>query len=90
MVGGAVGFFALALAMQNEPAIPVPLLCLFSPGLKVAEMVTPVRHESFRTLGPSFSIFLRVALAVNAIFYFAILALWINLLDRRFSRRARR
>lgn len=87
VVGGFVGFFALALAMQNEPSIPLPLLALFSPGLKVAELIAPVRHDTFRTLGPTFSSFLRVALAVNAAFYFAVLALPIHLLGRRFSRK---
>jgi hypothetical protein len=90
VLGAALGFLALAFAMQNEPSIPAPLLSLFSPGLKVAELLTPARHESFRTLGPTFGGFLRVAIAVNAAFYFSIFALAAYLLDRRRSRKRMR
>jgi hypothetical protein len=83
IVGALLGFFALAFAVQNEPSIPAPLLCLLSPGLKIAEMVTPARHES---LGSAFGGFLRVAIGVNAAFYFAIFALAAYLVDRRRSR----
>jgi len=41
VVGAALGFFALALAVQDEPVIPAPLLSLFSPGLQIAELLAP-------------------------------------------------
>jgi hypothetical protein len=78
--GAALGFFALALAVQDEPVIPTPLLSLFSPGLKIAELLAPAKHES---LASTFGGFLRVALGVNMAFYFAILALIAYLVDRR-------
>ena len=83
VMGALLGFFTLAIAMQNEPNIPGPLLSLFSPGLTVAEFFTPVRRESLLSLGPSFGGFLRVALGVNTAFYFAILAGAAYLMDRR-------
>jgi hypothetical protein len=83
IVGAALGFFALALAVQDEPSIPAPLLSLFSPGLKVAEFLTPAKHES---LGSTFGGFLRVALGVNIAFYFAILSGTAYLVDRRLRR----
>jgi hypothetical protein len=79
-MGAVLGFFALALAVQDEPGIPAPLLSLFSPGLKIAELLTPAKHES---LGSTFGGFLRVALGVNMAFYFAILCLAAYLADRR-------
>jgi hypothetical protein len=82
IVGAALGFFALALAVQDEPVIPAALLSLFSPGLKIAEILAPAKHES---LASTFGGFLRVALGVNIAFYFAILALIAYLLDRRRS-----
>jgi len=83
IVGAALGFFALALAVQDEPSIPAPLLSLFSPGLKIAELLAPAKHES---LASTFGGFLRVALGVNIAFYFAIFALAAYLVDRRRSR----
>jgi hypothetical protein len=82
IAGAALGFFALALAVQDEPVIPTPLLSLFSPGLKIAELLAPAKYES---LASTFGGFLRVALGVNMAFYFAILALIAYLLDRRRS-----
>jgi hypothetical protein len=84
VIGGLLGFLALAFAVQKEPSIPVAVLSILSPGLKVAELVTPLKRES---LGSTFGGFLRVALGVNAAFYFAILALAAYLVDRRWSRR---
>jgi predicted Na+-dependent transporter len=81
--GAALGFLALAFAVQNEPALPVPVLAVVSPGLKIAEMFTPARHES---LGSTFGGFLRVAIGVNALLYFSIFALAGYLIDRRLSR----
>ena len=67
-VGGlGVGFLALAYATENEPNIPPWLLSLFSPGLKIAELLSPVQHQS---LASTFSEFLRLAIAINALFYF--------------------
>ena len=67
-----LGFIGLALAAENEPSIPAPVLMLFSPGLKLAEMITPGAHGS---LGATFGWFLRVGIAANAAYYFAIFAL---------------
>ena len=82
-VGAVLGFFALAFAVQDEPTIPAPLLSLFSPGLKIAELLTPAKHQS---LGSTFGGFLRVALGVNMVFYFAILSGAAYLVDRRLRR----
>ncbi len=83
ILGSLLGFFALAVAVQDEPTLPVALLSVFSPGLKIAEMVTPAKHES---LGSTFGGFLRVAIGVNAVLYFSIFALAGYLVDRRLSR----
>jgi hypothetical protein len=58
------------------------LLAIFSPGLKVAEMLIPAKHES---LGSTFGGFLRVAIGVNAVLYFSIFALAGYLVDCRLS-----
>jgi hypothetical protein len=58
-------------------------LSLFSPGLKVAEMVTPAKHES---LGSTFGGFLRIAIGINAALYFSIFAIAGYVVDRRLSR----
>jgi hypothetical protein len=83
ILGSIVGFLALAFAVQDEPSLPTPLLSIFSPGLKVAEMLTPAKHES---LGSTFGGFLRVAIGVNVVLYFSIFALAGYLVDRRLSR----
>jgi hypothetical protein len=75
-----LGFVGLALAAENEPAIPAPLLMLFSPGLKLAEMITPGAHGS---LGATFGWFLRVGIAANAVYYFVIFALLAYLITPR-------
>jgi hypothetical protein len=75
-----LGFVGLALAAENEPAIPVPLLMLFSPGLKLAELITPEAHGS---LGATFGWFLRVGIGVNAAYYFAVFFLLAYLVTRR-------
>lgn len=74
-----LGFVGLALAAENEPAIPAPLLMLFSPGLKLAELITPEAHGS---LGATFGWFLRVGIGVNAAYYFAIFFLLAYLVTR--------
>jgi hypothetical protein len=80
IVGLLVGFLALAWAVPNESAVPVWLVSLFSPGLKIAELVMPSTHES---LAWTFGWFLRIAIGGNAIFYFAIFAFLAYLIDRR-------
>jgi hypothetical protein len=80
VLGLVVGFFALASAVTNETALPVSLVLLFSPGLKVAELVMPETHAS---LAWTFGWFLRIAIGVNAVFYFAIFALLAYFLERR-------
>jgi hypothetical protein len=77
-----LGFVGLALAAENEPAIPAPLLMLFSPGLKLAELITPAANGS---LGATFGWFLRVGIGVNAAYYFAIFFLLAYLVTRRRS-----
>jgi hypothetical protein len=77
-----LGFVCLALAAENEPTIPAPVLMLFSPGLKLAELVTPGAHGS---LGSTFGWFLRVGIGVNAAYYFAIFFLLAYLITRRRS-----
>ncbi len=75
-----LGFIGLALAAENEPAIPAPLLMLFSPGLKLAELIAPGEHGS---LGATFGWFLRVGIAANAAYYFVVFALLAYLVTRR-------
>ncbi len=83
-IGGLlVGFLALAWAVTSESTLPVSIVSLFSPGLKVAEFLMPAAHES---LAWTFGWFLRIAIGVNAIFYFAIFALLAYLVGRRRSR----
>ena len=77
LISVPLGFFLLALAAQNEPNIPGPLVILFSPGLKLAELLTPHTHES---LGATFGWFLRIAIAVNAAYYFVLFFLLASLL----------
>jgi hypothetical protein len=83
ILGILVGFLALAGAVPSESAVPVWLVSLFSPGLKIAELIMPSTHAS---LAWTFGWFLRIAIGVNAIFYFAIFALLAYLVERRRSR----
>jgi hypothetical protein len=82
ILGLMVGFLALAWAITSESALPIWLVSLFSPGLKVAELAMPTSHES---LAWTFGWFLRIAIGVNAMFYFFIFALIAYLIDRRRS-----
>lgn len=82
-LGTVLGFLALAYAVQNEPSLPVPVLAVISPGLKIAELIAPAEHQS---LASTFGGFLRVAIGVNAAFYFVIFAVPAYFLDRRRSR----
>src|SRR6266851_5199163 len=77
------GFLALAIAVPIEPQTPAPLIALFSPGLKLAEFVTP---ESGKSFAWTFGWFLRIAIAANAVFYFAIFAFVTYLVDRRHAK----
>jgi hypothetical protein len=72
LVSVPLGFILLALAAQNEPSLPAPLVMLFSPGLKFAELFTPHTQQS---LGATFGWFLRIAIAVNAAYYFVLFVL---------------
>jgi len=83
VLGLVVGFLALAVAVANEPTTPVAILTLYSPGLKVAEMILPQEHGS---LAWTFGWFLRIAICVNAAFYFILFFLLGALLNRRFSK----
>src|SRR4029077_6558390 len=82
-LGLVAGFVALAIAVPIEPQVIPPVVALFSPGLKLAEFVTPETGKSFAW---TFGWFLRIAILANAAFYFAIFSLIAYLLD---SRRAR-
>ena len=82
-LGLLAGFFALAIAVPNEPAIPVPLLTLLSPGLKIAELIMPQEHGS---LGWTFGWFLRIAIGVNCAYYFVLLGLLGYLVGGRLKR----
>jgi hypothetical protein len=74
-----VGILALAYAVPNEPALSTPLVAVFSPGLKVAELTVPAHHES---LASTFGWFLRIAIAVNVAFYFLVFAFLARLIER--------
>jgi hypothetical protein len=74
------GFLALAIAVPIEPQIPASLIALFSPGLKLAELIMPETHKS---MAWTFGWFLRIAIAANAAFYFALFALLAYIGDRR-------
>lgn len=82
-LGLVAGFLALAVAVPLEPQIPVPLLFLISPGLKIAELIMPDTQGS---LAWTFGWFLRIAILCNAAFYYAIFTLLAHLLRRRAAR----
>jgi hypothetical protein len=69
----------LAIAVPIEPQVIPPVMALFSPGLKLAEFVTP---ESGKSLAWTFGWFLRIAILANGAFYFAIFSLFARALDR--------
>jgi len=75
----AAGFLALAIAVPIEPQVPAPLIALFSPGLRLAELMTPETHKS---MAWTFGWFLRIAIAANSAFYFAIFSMLAYVLDR--------
>jgi hypothetical protein len=84
--GAAVGFLALAFAVQNEPNLSAIVVATISPGLKVAELLTPVKRES---LGSTFGDFLRVAIAINGAFYFVIFVFGAAVAGRLVHRKGR-
>jgi hypothetical protein len=79
-LGLAAGFIALAIAVPIEPQLPAPVIALFSPGLQLAELVTPETGKSFAW---TFGWFLRIAILSNAVFYFAIFSFFAYLAGRR-------
>jgi hypothetical protein len=79
-LGLVAGFLALAIALPLEPQVAAPLIVLFSPGLKLAEFVTPETGKSFAW---TFGWFLRIAIVTNAAFYYALFAVVAYLVDRR-------
>ena len=83
--GLVAGFLALAVAVPLEPHLPVPLVVLLSPGLKIAEVIVPNTHGS---LAWTFGWFLRIAIVSNAVFYYAIFAWLLRLLTRRRAKSA--
>lgn len=83
VLGTIVGFLALAAAIPAESSLSAPLVALFSPGLKIAELTVPARHES---LAFTFGWFLRIAILANAAYYFAIFAVLGYLMTRRRAR----
>jgi hypothetical protein len=78
-LGLIAGFVALAVAVPFEPQVPAPLIALFSPGLKLGELLAPETHKS---MAWTFGWFLRIAITVNAAFYFAIFSLLAYAMDR--------
>lgn len=72
-LGLIAGFAGLAIAVAVEPQVPALVIALFSPGLKLAEFVTPETGKSFAW---TFGWFLRIAIAANAAYYYALFALF--------------
>ena len=80
-LGLAAGFLALAIAVPIEPQVIPLVIAVFSPGLKLAEAVTPATGG--RSFAWTFGWFLRIAILGNAAFYFAVFSLAAFFLDRR-------
>ena len=83
VLGTIVGFLALAAAIPAESSLSALLVAMFSPGLKIAELTVPARHES---LAFTFGWFLRIAILANVAYYFAIFAVLGYLMTRRRAR----
>jgi hypothetical protein len=79
-LGLIAGVIALAIAVPIEPQLLPPVIALFSPGLKLAELIMPETHKS---MAWTFGWFLRIAIATNTVFYYAIFALLAHFLARR-------
>ena len=82
-LGLLLGVAALAIAVPVEPQLSPGIIALFSPGLKLAELLMPETHKS---MAWTFGWFLRIAIGANALFYYAISALLAHLLRRRSSK----
>src|SRR5690348_18266149 len=67
VVGLIAGYFALAIAVPLEPQVIALVIAPFSPGLKLAEFVTPEYGKSFAW---TFGWFLRIAIPANGAFFF--------------------
>jgi hypothetical protein len=80
-LGLVAGCLALAVAVPFEPQIPAALVALFSPGLKLAEFVTP--EYSGKSFAWTFSWFLRIAIVGNTAFYYALFAMLARITTRR-------
>jgi hypothetical protein len=80
VLGLVAGFLALAIAVPVEPQVAPAFIALFSPGLKLAELLMPETHKS---LAWTFGWFLRIAIVTNAIFYYAIFALLRHVINRQ-------
>jgi hypothetical protein len=79
-LGLLAGVLALAIAVPVEPQLLPAVVALFSPGLKLAELIMPETHKS---MAWTFGWFLRIAIAANTVFYYAIFALLAHLVRRR-------
>lgn len=79
-LGLVAGFIALAIAVAVEPQVAAAVIALFSPGLKLAEFVTPETGKSFAW---TFGWFLRIAIAANTAYYYALFALLAHVAGRR-------
>jgi hypothetical protein len=82
-LGLLLGLIALAIAVPVEPQLSSAAIALFSPGLKLAELILPETHKS---MAWTFGWFLRIAIFANAVFYYAISALLAHFLIRRASK----
>jgi hypothetical protein len=80
-LGLVAGFIALAIAVAIEPQTVAPVIALFSPGLKLAELVTP--ESGGKSFAWTFGWFLRIAILANGVYYFALFAFAKYLVDRR-------
>ena len=78
-LGLVAGFIALAIAVAVEPQVPAAVIALFSPGLKLAEFATPETGKSFAW---TFGWFLRIAIAANTAYYYALFALLAYIVGR--------
>jgi len=77
----AAGFIALAIAVLIEPQTLAPVIALFSPGLKLAELLTT--PETGKSFAWTFGWFLRIAILANAAYYFALFSFLAYLVGRR-------
>src|SRR5215472_10212719 len=86
-LGLVVGFIALAIAISVEPQLLPWVIVLFSPGLRLAELVMPETH---RSMAWTFGWFLRIAIAGNGVFYYGIFALLAFAFRRQAAKESRK